>query len=385
MDRQLELIATTTFGVEAVVKWELTDLGFPILRTENGKVTFSADSAGLARANLWLRSADRVLVKTGEFRAVTFDELFEATAAIPWEDYVAPDGKFTVNGKSVKSTLFSISDCQAIVKKAIARRLGKAYGTAWLPETGAEHTVLVSLLSDVATLTIDASGTALHKRGYRQNAVTAPLKETLAAALVQLSYWNADRVLHDVFCGSGTIPIEAALIGHRMAPGLNRDFDACHWHWMEKAVWEGERKKAREAVLDRPLKIFASDIDGSSLEAARENARAAGLPPGEIVWEKKDFREMDFREKYGVLITNPPYGERLSDPEAIPKLYADMEDLFSRLDTWSIYVLTAFPGFSSLKKRQSDRVRKLYNGNIETLYHQFQGPKPPWLSGRTPE
>lgn len=385
MDRRLELIATATFGVEAVVKWELADLGFPILRTENGKVTFAADSAGLARANLWLRSADRVLVKTGEFRAVTFDELFEGTLAIPWEEYIAPDGKFTVNGKSVKSTLFSISDCQAIVKKAVARRLGKAFGKPWLPETGADHTILVSLLSDVVTLTIDASGTALHKRGYRQNAVAAPLKETLAAALVKLSYWNSERVLHDVFCGSGTIPIEAALIGHRMAPGLNRDFDACHWHWIGKEIWESEREKARQAVLDRPLRILASDIDGEGLEAAKANARAAGLPDGEILWERKDFREADYREKFGVLISNPPYGERLMDAEGIGKLYADMEELFSRLDTWSIYILTAHPAFSSLKKRQPDRIRKLYNGNIETLYHQFQGPKPPWIAGKNPE
>lgn len=374
---EFELIATTTFGVEAVAKRELVQLGYEIIRTENGKITFSSDLAGIVKANLWLRTADRVLLKTGEFKALTFDELFDQTAEIPWERFIAADGKFTVNGKSIKSTLFSISDCQAIVKKAIVKRLEKAYHLSWFPETGAEFTVLVALLEDVATLTIDTSGSALHKRGYRQNAVTAPLKETLAAALIQLSYWNKDRTLYDVFCGSGTIAIEAAMIGKNIAPGLARDFACRHWNWIGEEVWTAEIRNAKEAILDVPLRIKASDIDSSALVAARSNAKAAGVA-NDIEFSQQDFRAVDYREKFGVLISNPPYGERLADETGIRALYADIETLFGKLDTWSIYLLTAFPGFSALKNRKADRVRKLYNGNIETLYHQFQGPKPPW-------
>lgn len=372
-----ELIATTTFGVEAVAKRELTGLGFEVLRTENGKITFNADLSGIARANLWLRSADRVLLKTGEFPALTFDELFDKTTAIPWERFIAPDGKFTVNGKSVKSTLFSVPDCQAIVKKAIVKRLEKAYGIAWFPETGAEFTVLVSLLSDVATLTIDTSGVALHKRGYRQTPVAAPLKETLAAALVLLSYWDENRSLYDVFCGSGTIPIEAAMIGNNLAPGLNRDFASRHWEWIGADVWNEEIALAQAAKRSHPLRIRASDIDPAAVEAAKANAEAAGV--GEMIrWEVADFRAIDYREKFGVLISNPPYGERLADSEEIRRMYADIENVFGRLDTWSIYLLSGHLGFTKLKNRESDRIRKLYNGNLETLYHQFLGPKPPW-------
>jgi len=373
-----ELQATTTFGVEAVAKRELTELGFEVLKTENGKITFRADLAGIARANLWLRSADRVLLKVGEFSALTFDELFDRTTEIPWENYIAPDGKFTVNGKSVKSTLFSVPDCQAIVKKAIVKRLEKAYRMSWFPETGADFTVLVSLLSDVATLTIDTSGVALHKRGYRQNPVAAPLKETVAAALVLLSFWDKNRTLYDVFCGSGTIPIEAAMIGNHLAPGRKRDFASKHWAWIGKEVWDEEILRADAEALANPLRIRASDIDPKAVEAAKGNAEAAGV--GSFIrWEVADFRNLDYREKYGILISNPPYGERLADSEEVAKLYADMETVFGRLDTWSIYLLSGHPGFTRLKNRESDRIRKLYNGNLETLYHQFLGPRPPWI------
>ena len=269
---QFELIATTTFGIEGVVKREIINLGFKVIKTENGKVTFLSDEAGIAKANLWLRTADRVLLKVGEFKAFTFDELFDKTIALDWSKYIPENGKFTVNGKSVKSKLFSISDCQAIVKKSIVENLKKKYNTSWFSESGANYTVLISILKDVATLTIDTSGVALHKRGYRINSVEAPLKETLGATLVLLSYWNKDRTLYDVFCGSGTIPIEAAMIGRNIAPGLSRDFASKHWSLIGEKIWKEEIKKAFQAIDHNvDLNIYASDINERNLNAAIEN------------------------------------------------------------------------------------------------------------------
>jgi putative N6-adenine-specific DNA methylase len=374
---QYELIATTTFGLEAVVKRELQQLNFEVLRSENGKITFLSDEAGIARANLWLRTADRVLLKVGEFKAVTFDQLFDQTVALPWANYISADAAFPVNGKSVKSTLFSISDSQAIVKKAIVESLKKSYAHTWFPESGAPVTILVSLLNDIATLTIDTSGVALHKRGYRQTAITAPLKETLASAMIQLSYWNKDRVLFDVFCGSGTIPIEAAMIARNIAPGLNRDFAFKHWAWLDDAIWKEENRKAYLAIdHDVILDIRASDFDPIAIEAAKSNAEEAGVDDC-ITFTCADFRSVRYDVNHGVLITNPPYGERLMDDAGIQLLYKQIAQTFGPLQTWSLYIITSFPGFGPLDKRTPDRVRKLYNGNIETLYYQFQGPKPP--------
>ncbi len=371
-----ELIATTTFGLETVVKRELTDLGFDIVQTENGKVVFRSDDAGIVKANLWIRCADRILLKVGAFRAVTFDELYDGTAALPWEKLIAVDGKFPVDGKSVKSTLFSISDCQAIVKKAIVDRLRVRHAVTRFPETGADFPVLVSVLNDVATLTIDTSGTALHKRGYRVAPVTAPLKETLAAALVLLSYWRKDRVLYDVFCGSGTIPIEAALIGRNIAPGLSRDFAFRHWPWLDPSLWTEETRKAYLAIDHKtPLSIFASDIDGRAVEAARENAAEAGVDDC-IVFSTADFRDVVFPGGRGILISNPPYGERLTGDPDQANLYQDMKTVFGPLADWSLYLLTSYPGFPNLMRRKPDRERKLYNGNIEVHYYQYFGPRP---------
>jgi len=373
----MELYATTTFGLEAVVRRELEQLGFRVLSTENGKVTFLSDVAGIARANLWLRTADRVLLKIAQFKAVTFDQLFDQTEALDWSRYIAKDGAFPVNGKSVKSTLFSISDSQAIVKKAIAKSLTRAYGDAWLSESGSLHTVQVSLLNDIATLTIDTSGTALHKRGYRGNAVAAPLKETLAAAMIQLSYWNERRLLVDPFCGSGTIPIEAAMIARNIAPGLSRDFAFRHWHWIDEAVWKDETKKAYQAMKpDLPLQIRASDNDPLAILAAKANAEAAGVEDA-IEFSEVAFEALRLSEDYGVLITNPPYGERLSEIELLKPLYKTLSDRIAALKTWSAYVITSWPDFGAMGKRKADRERKLYNGNIETHNVQFMGPKPP--------
>ncbi|HAQ56303.1 MAG TPA: RNA methyltransferase [Acholeplasmatales bacterium] len=371
-----ELIATTTFGLETVAKRELTDLGFEIVKTENGKVTFRSDDAGIARANLWIRTADRILLKVGEFRAVTFDELFDGTAALPWEDLIPVDGKFPVDGKSIKSTLFSISDCQAIVKKAIVDRLRTRHAVTRFPETGADFPVLVSVLNDIATLTIDTSGTALHKRGYRVAPVIAPLKETLAAALVLLSYWRKDRVLYDVFCGSGTIPIEAAMIGKNIAPGLSRDFAFRHWPWLDPELWTEETRKAYLAIdHDTPLSIFASDLDEKAIAAAKENAAEAGVDDC-IRFSTADYRDVLYQGDRGILISNPPYGERLAGDPDQTKLYQDMKAVFGPLANWSLYLLTSYPGFSTLMKRKPDRERKLYNGNIEVHYYQYYGPRP---------
>lgn len=375
--KQYELIATTTFGIEAVCKRELVALGFEVLKTENGKVTFLSDKAGIAKANLWLRTADRVLLKIGEFKAFTFDELFDKSKALPWHEYISVDGKFTVNGKSVKSKLFSISDCQAIVKKSIVENLKKKHHVSWFPETGAEYTVLVSVLKDVATLTIDTSGDALHKRGYRINTVKAPLKETLAASLILLSYWNKDRVLYDVFCGSGTIPIEAAMIGRNIAPGLSRDFAAKYWDFIGPEVWKEEKKKAFQAIdYDTEIKIHASDISAKDLEAAKENAEEAGVEDC-IEFTVQDFKELVLEDNYGIVISNPPYGERLDNEHQVKRLYNHLGHIFNKLDTWSKYFITSYVDFEKDYKKESSRKRKLYNGRIETWYYQYQGPRPP--------
>ncbi|MBU1020051.1 MAG: class I SAM-dependent RNA methyltransferase [Firmicutes bacterium] len=376
---QYELIASTTFGVEAIVKRELIALGYEVTATTNGKVTFLSDAQGIARANLWLRTADRVLLKVGEFTAETFDELFDQTKELPWEKFIPVDGKFTVNGKSVKSKLFSISDCQAIVKKSIVEKLKSVHNVDWFEEDGASFGVLVSILNDVATISIDTSGIGLHKRGYRIRSVEAPLKETLAAALVLLSYWNKDRVLYDVFCGSGTIPIEAAMIGRNIAPGLKVDFACKYWPLIKKEYWEEEINKAKQAIdYDTKINIYASDLDEQAIEAAKTNAEAAGVSEC-ITFAKSDFKAQYYEQEYGVLISNPPYGERLMDEFAIKQLYRTMGNIFNKLTTWSVYIITSFEGFENLFERKADRVRKLFNGNIPTRYYQYYGPRPPLM------
>lgn len=375
--KQYELIATTTFGLEAVCKRELISLGFEVTSTDNGKITYLSDAAGIAKSNLWLRSADRVLIKVGEFKATTFDQLFDQTIALPWHEIIPLHGKFDVNGKSVKSKLFSISDSQRIVKKAIAKKLEKQYHVSWLPEDDGEYTVLVSLLNDIATLTIDTSGVALHKRGYRINTVDAPLKETLAAALILLSYYNKDRVLYDVFCGSGTIPIEAAMIAKNIAPGLNRDFSSKYWPIIGETIWKEETKNAYLAIdVDSELKIFASDINEQNLEAAKENAEEAGVDDA-IVFTLSDFNELELQDDYSILITNPPYGERLMTEDEVLVLYTNIREKFAPLNTWSKYILTSYTDFVPTYRKKPDRQRKLFNGNIPTWYYQYYGPRPP--------
>jgi len=376
--QKVELIATATFGLEAVVADEVRALGYENVQVDNGKVTFTADLSAIPRANLWLRTADRVRLKIGEFQATTFDELFEKTKALPWSDWIPEDAAFPVEGKSVKSTLFSVSDCQAIVKKAVVESLKKTYKREWFAEQGPLYKIEVALLKDVATLTIDTSGTGLHKRGYRGLIGTAPLKETMAAALILLSRWKPDRVLMDPFCGSGTIPIEAALIGQNIAPGMNREFVSESWPVIPKTLWREARAETHDlAQYDRKLEIIGTDLDDEVLKVARRNAAEAGVDD-QIHFQRMDVRDVKTKRKYGYLICNPPYGERLGEWNQVTRLYREMgQVLRSELDTWSYYIITSDEEFEKHFGRTASKKRKLYNGNIKVDYYQFFGPRPP--------
>ena len=371
------LMATAAMGIEALVAREVRNLGYPC-EVENGKVLFEGDESAIARTNLWLRTADRVKLIVGEFKAWTFDELFEKTKALPWEDLLPEDAAFPVQGKSVKSQLHSVPDCQAIVKKAIVERLKKAYKkTSWLEETGPVYKIEVALLKDKATLTIDTSGAGLHKRGYRAGQGEAPLKETLAAALIQLTNWHPDRPLHDPFCGSGSIPIEAALIGQNIAPGFNRDFISEAWPFMRADVWDQARLEAEDlANYDQPLSITGTDIDHKMVEIATDNAFEAGLG-NLITFKQMQAKDIFSQENYGVLVGNPPYGERLGEKREVEKLYKDIGQAFGRLDTWSVYILTSHPDFEKWFGKPATKKRKLFNGFIRTDLYQYWGPRPP--------
>ena len=377
MDK-LSLIATATFGLEAVVAREVKRLGYENVQVENGRVTFTADKAAICRSNLWLRSADRVLLKIGEFKATSFDELFEETRKLPWPEWLPRNAAFPVSGKSIDSQLFSVPNCQAIVKKAVVESMSQTHGQQWFPENGPLYAIEVALLKDRATITVDTSGPGLHKRGYRKLSGDAPLKETLAAAMIELSFWNPDRILHDPFCGTGTIPIEAALMGLNIAPGLKRNFTAESWPQLPPTLWQKARGEAEELISrGTKLKIRGTDIDKEAVSMAGYHARLAGLEEGHIHWQQLPLTEIGAGRKYGCIICNPPYGERLEDEEEVKKLYREMGKVFRQLDSWSFYILTAHPGFEKLFGKRADKRRKLYNGRIECQYYQYFGPRPP--------
>jgi putative N6-adenine-specific DNA methylase len=375
---QITLIATATFGLETAVKHEVTSLGYDITHVSNGRIEFSAIPADIPHANLWLRCADRVLLKMGEFTAVTFDDLFEQTKAIPWETLITADGQFTVNARASKSVLLSDRSVQSIVKKAVVERLQAAYNVDWFPETGAAFTIEVTIFQDVALLAVDTSGDGLHKRGYRQEAGEAPLKETMAAGLVALSFWNRERLLIDPFCGAGTILIEVALMGRNMAPGLQRSFAAEAWPLVPTAAWAEARAAALAAQNpEGDLQLFGYDIDRASIEIARRNAERAGVA-GDITFEPKDVHDLWIDQQYGILIANPPYGQRVGDFRELNRIYITLNKMFRKKTGWSIYILTAdkkFPHY--FKRAKPDRVRKMYNGRIEVNYYQYYGEKPP--------
>lgn len=380
---KIELIATAAFGLESIVARELKILGYDQLDVENGRVTFKTDELGICRSNLWLRCSDRVLLKMGSFEAQTFEELFQQTKSLPWEDWLPENANFPVQGKSIKSKLFSVSDCQAIVKKAIVERLKETYARSWFEENGPRYQIEVALLNDRVTLTIDTSGLGLHKRGYRQLAGQAPLKETLAAAMIQLSFWNKDRALIDPFCGTGTIPIEAAFIAQNRAPGLKRSFAAEKWPNIPTALWQEAWQEGLDLwERNTPLHIFGSDIDPNALALARTHAIDAGVE-GVIHFQRLPVAEVRSRFKYGHLIANPPYGERLGDVKDVEGLYVELGETFKRLDNWSLHILTTHKFPERLIGRRWDKSRKLYNGRLECHYFQFYGPRPP--RGPVPE
>ena len=373
---RLELIATATFGLEAVVKREIQNLGYKILKSEDGKITYMGDERAIVKSNLWLRSADRVLLKMAEFKAMEFEELFQQTKALPWEELIPIDGKFTVTGTSVKSKLHSVPACQSIVKKAIVERLKEYYCIDHFEETGAAYTVKTTILKDNVTLTVDTSGAGLHKRGYRARDVAAPIKETLAAALGQLSFWREDRLMMDPCCGSGTVPIEAAMIGRNIAPGLNRSFACEGWELIPPEMWKEERKAAYDAInYDTSLRIFAFDIDPKAIEAAKENAIEAGVDDC-IVFKCMDMRKIQANEPRGIIITNPPYGERIGEAKQIEAIYKKYNEFFKKNPTWSLFMITTDKTVEKkIMERPADRRRKLYNGRLEVCYYQFHGAK----------
>ncbi len=371
------LFATAASGLEASVKRELARLGYPNARAIDGRVEFTGGPEAIAAANLHLRCAGRVWVKIGAFRATTFDELFEQTRALPWGDWIPVDGEFTVIGKSVKSTLHSVPDCQSIVKKAIVEKLKQKYKVSWFDETGPAYTVAVNLMKDEAVLAIDTSGSGLHRRGYRENALSAPLKETLAAALLELSFWNRERILMDPCCGSGTILIEAALIARNIAPGLSRHFAAEGWAQVPPGVWKEARAAAYAAIdYDFDPELFGGDIDPAAIALAEDNAAKAGVDDC-IHFRVQPCQEATLPGHYGCLMINPPYGDRLGELQEVEDLCRALGRLAASDPTWSAYVMTAMENFEKLFGKKADAKRKLYNGGIRTDYYQFYGPRPP--------
>ena len=374
-----ELIAPCHFGMEAVLKREIYDLGYDIEQVEDGKVTFIGDEEAICRANVFLRSTERVLLKVDKFKATTFDELFEKTKAIEWERYLPVDAKFWVaKATSIKSKLFSPSDIQSIIKKAIVERLKSVYKISWFEETGAAYPIRVSFMKDEITIALDTSGDSLHKRGYRKLAGKAPLTETLASAIIMLSPWNKDRILVDPFCGSGTIPIEAAMIGANIAPGLNREFSADKWtNLIPKQMWYDTVEEANDLIdRDVTMTIQGYDIDPEMVKVARANAKLAGVDK-HIHFQARPLAELSHNKKYGFIITNPPYGERLEDKKDMPKLYKQIGERYRNLDSWSAYIITGFEDAQKYLGRKADKNRKIYNGMMKTYLYQYMGPKPP--------
>ena len=375
----LELIAPCHFGLESVMKKEIIDLGYEIESTEDGKVTFLGDWEAVCYANIFLRSTERILLKVGSFKAQTFDELFEGTRALPWERFIPADGKFWVaKATSIRSALFSPSDIQSIMKKAMVERLKTKYHLEWFPETGASFPIRVSVLKDVVTVGLDTSGISLHKRGYRRATAKAPITETLASALIMLTPWKSGRILVDPFCGSGTFPIEAAMMAANIAPGMNRSFTAQEWrHLIGEKTWADVFEDARERVdLSAETDLQGYDIDDAMVKASRENARLAGVDHM-IHFQRREVKDLSHPKKYGFIITNPPYGERLEDKEALPALYRQMGEVFAKLDTWSKYVITSYEQAPKMMGMAAAKNRKIYNGMMKTYFYMFPGPKPP--------
>ena len=374
-----ELVVPCHFGMEAVTKREIYDLGYEITRVEDGRITFEGDAEAICRANVFLRTAERVMLLVGRFKATTFEELFQGIKALPWEEYIPQDGKFWVKkASSIKSKLFSPSDIQSIAKKAMVERLKGVYKTDWFKEDGAAYPVRIFLLKDEVMVALDTSGDSLHKRGYRLQTSKAPITETLAAALIMLTPWRKDRILVDPFCGSGTFPIEAAMMAANIAPGMNREFTAESWtNIIPKQLWYDAVQEAEEMVdKDIVVDIQGYDLDGDVVKAARENAKRAGVDHL-IHFQQRDVAKLSHPKKYGFIITNPPYGERLEEKADLPALYTTIGDVYKNLDAWSMYMITSYADAERYVGKKADKNRKIYNGMIKTYFYQFMGPKPP--------
>ena len=377
--RTFDLLVPCHFGLEAVLKREIYDLGYEITKVEDGRVTFEGDEEAVCRANIFLRTAERVMIQVGRFKATTFEELFQGIKNLPWEEYIPEDGKFWVKkASSINSKLFSPSDIQSIAKKAMVERMKQKYHKEWFKEDGASYPVRIFLLKDEVTVALDTSGDSLHKRGYRTMTSKAPLTETLAASLIMLTPWRKDRILVDPFCGSGTFPIEAAMIAANIAPGMNRDFTAEEWtNLIDRKLWY-ECVKEAEDMIDTTVKVDIQgyDIDGDVIKAARENAKRAGVEHM-IHFQQRAVADLSHPKKYGFIITNPPYGERLEDKADLPELYTQIGQAYQRLDSWSMFLITSYTETEKYIGRKADKNRKIYNGMLKTYFYQFLGPKPP--------
>ena len=377
--RTFDLLVPCHFGLEAVLKREIYDLGYEITKVEDGRVTFEGDEEAISRANIFLRTAERVMIQVGRFKSTTFEELFQGIKNLPWEEYIPEDGKFWVKkASSINSKLFSPSDIQSIAKKAMVERMKQKYHKEWFKEDGAAYPVRIFLLKDEVTVALDTSGDSLHKRGYRTMTSKAPLTETLAASLIMLTPWRKDRILVDPFCGSGTFPIEAAMIAANVAPGMNRDFTAEEWtNLIDRKLWY-ECVKEAEDMIDTTVKVDIQgyDIDGDVIKAARENAKRAGVEHM-IHFQQRAVADLSHPKKYGFIITNPPYGERLEDKADLPELYTQIGQAYQRLDSWSMFLITSYTDTEKYIGRKADKNRKIYNGMLKTYFYQFLGPKPP--------
>ena len=377
--RTFDLLVPCHFGLEAVLKREIYDLGYEITKVEDGRVTFEGDEEAICRANIFLRTAERVMIQVGRFKATTFEELFQGIKNLPWEEYIPEDGKFWVKkASSINSKLFSPSDIQSIAKKAMVERMKQKYHKEWFKEDGAAYPVRIFLLKDEVTVALDTSGDSLHKRGYRTMTSKAPLTETLAASLIMLTPWRKDRILVDPFCGSGTFPIEAAMIAANVAPGMNRDFTAEEWtNLIDRKLWY-ECVKEAEDMIDTTVKVDIQgyDIDGDVIKAARENAKRAGVEHM-IHFQQRAVADLSHPKKYGFIITNPPYGERLEDKADLPELYTQIGQAYQRLDSWSMFLITSYTDTEKYIGRKADKNRKIYNGMLKTYFYQFLGQKPP--------
>ena len=377
--RTFDILVPCHFGLEAVLKREIYDLGYEITKVEDGRVTFEGDEEAICRANIFLRTAERVMIQIGRFKATTFEELFQGIKNLPWEEYIPEDGKFWVKkASSINSKLFSPSDIQSIAKKAMVERMKQKYHKEWFKEDGAAYPVRIFLLKDEVTVALDTSGDSLHKRGYRTMTSKAPLTETLAASLILLTPWRKERILVDPFCGSGTFPIEAAMIAANIAPGMNRDFTAEEWtNMIDRKLWY-ECVKEAEDMIDTTVKVDIQgyDIDGDVIKAARENAKRAGVEHM-IHFQQRAVADLSHPKKYGFIITNPPYGERLEDKADLPALYTQIGQAYQRLDSWSMFLITSYTDTEKYIGRKADKNRKIYNGMLKTYFYQFLGPKPP--------